>query len=532
MKKFKFISLLLTLAMIIMLIGCGGNSKDSNTADKPSDTNTAEKTDSDNTNRYIRMVTKQDLTSLDPHKENDTASAPAVRSIYETLVKLDHNTNEFYPYLAESYEYVEGSDKDIKFKLHEGVKFHNGDPLTSEDVKFSFERQKSSGNVGHLVAQIDSVEIIDDYNFILHLTEPTSTIFSSLSHMGCSILPHKYVEKMDSENKSLDEAPVGTGPFVYDGWVLGSKWSLKKNENYWNDKFEAQCPGIECSIIPEETARTVALQTGEADLLLDVPNVDIQNIRDDANLDLLKYDSTALEFFALNCSKAPFDNKDLREAVAYCVNRDDIIQVQFQGEATPCYTTMAPVALGYTDDVVKREYDIEKAKQKLKDAGMPDGFSFTVIAFGDVRARACQVLQAACKKAGIDVKIEMLEKSAFYDKIGNGTHEAAATGWNANAEPDNTFRPLFSSATIASGGFNSSCFKSDEIDKLLAEGSVAIDPKEKLEKYQDIAKVCARECINIPTCSENGYIAKSKKIDGMIISSIRMHDFYGLHFVK
>lgn len=177
MKKYKFMSLILTLAMIIMLVGCGGNSTDSNNAEKPSDNNAS---GSENTDRYIRMVTKQDLTSLDPHKENDTASAPAVRSIYETLVKLDHDTNEFYPYLAESYEYVDGSDKDIKFKLNEGIKFHNGDPLTSEDVKFSLERQKSSGNVGHLVAQIDSVEIIDDYNFIIHLTEPTSTIFSSL----------------------------------------------------------------------------------------------------------------------------------------------------------------------------------------------------------------------------------------------------------------------------------------------------------------------------------------------------------------
>jgi peptide/nickel transport system substrate-binding protein len=521
MNKFskRLVASLVAGVMTISLSGCGKEAK--NTADNAA-----------NESGIIRIASKSDLTSLDPHKMNDVASAPAVRSIYETLIKLNPETNEFEPYLAESYEYVEGSDKDIRFKLHEGVKFHNGNPLTSEDVKFSLDRQRDSGNVGHLVAIIDDVEVIDDLTFIIHLKEPTSTIFSSLSHMGCSILDKEYVEKMDAEGKSLDEAPIGTGPFVFDSWTLGSEWSLKKNPDYWNDKFEAQSEGLTCKIIPEETSRTVALQANEIDLLLNVPNVDIENIKKDGDIDLVEYESTALEFLGLNCSKEPFNNKALREAVAYCINRDDIIQVQFDGQAVPCYTCIGPAAIGYTDDVEKREYNIEKAKEKLEEAGMSNGFSFTISTVGDVRARACQVIQAACKEAGIDVEIEMLEKSAYYDKIGNGDHEAAYTGWNANAEPDNTYRPLFSSETAGKGGSNAACFKSEEIDKLIDEGSKLIDNDAKVKKYEEVAKVVARECAVIPTCSEKGYIAKSKNVDGMGISSIQMHDFFGLHIVK
>lgn len=480
----------------------------------------------------VRIASKADIATMDPQNQNDIISGLAIRSVYETLVRLNPETNEFEPYLAESYDYVEGSDKDLAFKLHEGIKFHNGADLTAEDVKFSLDRQKSSGYVGHLVELIDSVEVVDDYNFIIHLSEPTSTIISSLSHMGSSIMDKETTEKMDAEGKSLDEAPNGTGPFVFDKWTLGSEWSLKKNENYWNDDFKAQCDQIISKVIPEETGRTVALQTGEIDVLFDVPKVDISNIEADPNLDLVTYDSTSLDFIGLNCSKAPFDNKALREAVAYCINRDDIIQVQYMGQAIPCFTCIGPSALGYTDDVEKHERDIEKAKEKLAEAGMPNGFSFTISTTSTDRARACEVIQAACKEAGIQVNIEILEKAAYNDKIGKGAHEAAYAGWIANAEPDNTYRPLFSSATIAKGGSNSACFKSDEIDQLLAEGASATDDAVKLEKYQEIAKVVSRECAVVPVCSEKGQIAKTKNVDGLIPSSIRLHDLFGLHHVK
>lgn len=517
-SKLLTISLLLG-TMSMSLIGCGSSTKTSN----------ANKANKDG---YIRLGSSTDLTTFDPHKMNDTSTAPAIRSIYETLVRLNPKTNKFEPYLAESYEYVKGSNKDIKFKLHKGVKFHNGDVLTAEDVKFSLDRQHKSGNVGHLVAMIKDVEVLDDLTFIIHLKEPSSAILSSLSHMGCSILNKKVVSGMDKEGKSLDKNPVGTGPFMFENWTLGSEWTIKKNADYWNDKFKAQSEGLTCKIIPEDTSRTVAIQADEIDVLLNVSNVDIENIRKDKNIKLEEFQTTSLEFVGLNCSKAPFNNKALREAVAYCINRKDIAQVQFNGEATPCYTCIGPAALGYTPDVEKHEYSIEKAKEKLKEAGKPNGFTFTISTIGETKSRACQVIQAACKKAGIEVKIETLEKSAYNDKIGHGDHEAAYTGWTANAEPDNTYRPLFSSSTAGKGGSNSACYKNKEIDKLIDEGSKASDDKVKLEKYQQVAKIIAKECAVIPTCSQKGLVAMRKNVDGMNISPILMHDYFGLHIVK
>ncbi len=516
----KWILMVLIASILaVTLAGCGNGADES--AGKPQEGN-----------EIVRVGVRADITSLDPQKQNDVNSAPAIKSIYETLIRLDPETNEFEPYLAESYDYVEGNNKALEFKLHEGVKFHNGEALTAEDVKFSLDRQKSSGNVGHLVALIDNVEVIDDLNFIINLKEETSTILSSLSHMGCSILNKDHVEKIDGEGKSLDVDPIGTGPFKFENWVLGSEWTIVKNEDYWNDEFEAQSDGLNFKVIPEETSRTVALEANELDLLLQVPLIDIKNIKENENIDLIEFESTSLAFLGLNASKAPFDNKLLREAVAHCINRDDIVQVQFAGQAIPAYTAIGPAAIGYTDDVRKLEYDIDLAKEKLAEAGMADGFSFTISTFGEDRARAAEVIQSACKRAGIDVNIETLEKSAYYDKIGNGLHEGAYTGWIANAEPDNTFRPLFSSETIASGGSNSACFKSDKIDELLAEGSKVADNDTKIAKYEEIAKVVAEETAVIPTASEKGFVAKRNNIEGMIVSPILMHEFYGLHFVK
>ena len=184
----KLVSLTLALLLCVgMLAGCSGSKNNGGNASGDG---------------IIKLAVSSDITSLDPQNHNDTVSAYMTRHIYSNLITINEN-NEFVGDLAESWAYVDGSDTQIAFKLKEGVKFHDGSTLTSEDVKFTLERCKTSTKVPHLVAMIDNVEVIDETNFIINLLYPSNTIISSLFHSGAGILSKAYTEAFEAEGKTL-----------------------------------------------------------------------------------------------------------------------------------------------------------------------------------------------------------------------------------------------------------------------------------------------------------------------------------------
>lgn len=480
----------------------------------------------------IIIGTGADITSLDHQLNNDISTGFYTRSVFETLVKLNPETGEFENWLAE--DITNEDDVTIKVKLREDIEFSNGTPLTAEDVKFTLDRQKNHGKVSHLILMIKEVEIVDDLNLIIHLNEPSSALVTSLAHPGCSIICKSVVEPIDEAGDEVNEPSdsVGTGPYKITGWVLGSEFTLEKNENYWNKDAAAVTPKLVFKVIPEDTSRTVALETGEIDVLLDVPTISVNEIKDNPDLKILDFTSTLLQGVVFNTSKPPFDNKALREAVAHCMNREAMIQVQFDGHAEINYSCIGLAAIGYTPDVKHYEYDLELAKEKLAEGGKPDGFSFSVLVRESSQAKGMQVLQAACAEVGIQMDIQQVEPALYFDMTGKGLHEACHLGWTANAEPDNTFRPFFSKETVDAGGANRSKHWSPEIEELLEKASTTYDYDEKVELYQEISKLAMEDCVTVGYCSPTGFVAMRKEVDGFIVSSIQNHEFYQLKYVE
>ena len=512
----RILTALLIFTMVFCLISCGGNN--------------AEQAKQSSADGFIVIAQKSDITSLDPHLHNDVSSASVTRNVFETLVKLNNKTMQFENWLAKDLVYKD--PKTLEISLREGITFSNGEPLTAEDVKFSLDRQKKSGKVGHLIAMVGDIEVVDKLKVVLHLKTPSSALTSSLSHMGSSIMCKKVVEPLDAAGKQMEssETVIGTGPFTFKSWTLGSQFELVRNENYWNEK--AKSPGLIFKVIPEETSRMVALEAGEIDVLIDVPSISVNDIKANANLKMEEYITTVLNGIAFNVTKEPFNNKALRQAVAHCIDRDAIIKIQSNGYAVPNYSCIGVAAIGYTPDIKKYEYDLEKAKAKLKEGGKPDGFKFTCTLRSESQARALQVVQAACREVGIELVLDQVERAMYVERIGKGLHQSSFAGWVANAEPDNTYRPLFSKATVAAGGYNYACFWDQRIEELLEKGSTTNDNNEKLQAYTDIAKVVAEECAIIGFSSDMGFIAMRKNIEGFDVSSIYMHNFDKLHTVK
>ncbi len=161
---------------------------------------------------------------------------------------------------------------------------------------------------------IDNVEVVDDLNFIIHMNQPSNTLLTSLAHSGGAILCKSYTEKLEAEGKKIADAPMGSGPYTFVSWQAGSQLELKRNDNYFDKERAAKNGGIILKPITEETSRTIALENGELDLLLNVGTNDAQKIRDNENLALDEYQSSQVEMFVMNTQKAPFDNPLVRQA--------------------------------------------------------------------------------------------------------------------------------------------------------------------------------------------------------------------------
>ena len=510
MKKLICSVLALTLCAS-MLVGCSGSKN--NVADNSGKT-------------VITVGTSSDITSLDPQNHNDVTSAYMTRHIYSNLVRLDEN-NEFVGELAKEWNYVD--DVTVEFTLNEGVKVHNGETLTSEDVKFTFERQKEMPKVSHLIAMIDSVEVVDDTHFLIHMNTPSNALISSLAHSGCAILNKKHVEEVEAAGGTIEEKPCGTGQYTFGERQSGASFSLVKYDGYFNPERAAQNDGINFLVYLEDSARTIALETGEIDVMINVPTADAQRIRDNEALNLDEKEGTRVEMFIMNTTKAPFDNKLVRKAINYAINKEDIVTAAVDNEGTAFDNYIGPSAIGYYDTVVKYDYNVEEAKKLLAEAGMADGFEFTVYLSGDMRAKSATIIQDNLAKIGITMKIEQMENSTFYEKTGLGEHEACLTGWIANAEPDNTFRALFTSDKAGEGG-NRAFYSNPEVDALVDDAATNRDSEVVQKDYETILATISEDAIWVPLYTMNQMIAHQKDLQGIYNSPISMHDLFGMHY--
>lgn len=517
----KLVSVLLAGVMCASLLtACGGSSDTGSTGGAATGTEAAAGSST------ITIGCSTDLTSLDPHNHNDTASAYATRHIYNNLVKMNEN-NEFVPNLAESWEFAD--DTTVNFTLKDGVKFHNGETLTAEDVKFSLERQMESPKVGHLLYMIDSIEVVDDLHFTIHMNAPSNALISSLFHSGSAILCKSYTEGLEAEGKSLESAPMGCGPYKFVEWVPGASYTLEKFDDYFDPETAAKNDKLVFKIISEESARTIALENGELDLLVNVGTSDAQRLRETEGIALDEFGYTSVEYFCGNTQKAPFDNKLVRQAMNYAINKEDCIIAAMNGEAVRADSYLAESAIGYYDTAVKYEYNPEKAKELLAEAGYPNGFTFSVYLAGDARSRSATAIQANLASIGVTMNIEQMEASTFYERTGNGEHEACMAGWVANAEPDNTYRPLFTSEKAGAGG-NRSFYKNPEVDALVDDAATNPDPAKVQEDYETILKTLSEDAVWVPLYSQKGLVARNENLKGLHNSPIGMHDFYDLHY--
>ena len=465
----------------------------------------------------IVIAGKSDIKTLDPMGTNDTTSSIAHRHIYSRLIEIDENS-EIVGDLAESWEQV--SDTEWKFKIHEGVKFHDGTDCTASDVKFSLERAKEMPRVKQYVEQIDSITVEDDHNLTLHLAEPYAPLLAALSHTGTSIVPEAAVT---AQGDAFWENPIGTGPMQFVEWVPNDHYSLKRFDDYF--KGPGKTTSLTLRIMPEGGARTIALETGEIDMSISVDATDVQNVKANKELMALEKTSVSVEYLAMNCEKEPFNDPKVRQAINYAINKEALAKVAFSGYAFPSEGPL-PQGVDYAVKLGPWPYNPKKAKELLAEAGYPNGFETTLwSAYNHTTGqKVIQFIQQQLAQVGIKAQVQALEAGQRVEKVESHQDAATApvrlyyTGWSSSTgEADWGLRPLFAGDKTPPSMYNISYYKNPTVDADIMKALGTTDRAEKTKLYTEVQEEIWKDAPWAFLVTEKLLYATSKKLTGMYV---------------
>ena len=428
--------------------------------------------------------------------------------VYNNLVEMDTVNNQLVPGLAESWEEV--SPTEYVFHLRQGVKFHDGSDFTAADVEFTFNRAKEQGASAGKVTTIDHVEVIDDFTIKFYLTGPDADILYRLPDGRLSILSKTAFDTMAPEEANK----IGTGPYMYVEVVIDDHVTLTRNDNYWGELPKTK--NFILQEIPEASARLIALQTGEVDIIQSPAATDLHYIDEDANLTLSSYPGANLRYIGLNMNEAPFDDIRVRQAIAYGINRAEYIAVAYNGNAAEVNNMMNPIN-EFWAEITGYTYDPEKAKALLTEAGYSDG-DITISITGmqnDADTSFATLFQSQMKAIGINVNVDLVETATFTARVKPDSGEnwqVEVNGWGGYVNgPDNALRYLYYSSSSG----NAAHVNDTELDALIDEASVTTEKASRVELYKQIEQKGIDLACYIPICVPMNYYGTVATLEGL-----------------
>lgn len=496
----KLLTIILTACLVLSAAGCGNGGKDAGSSKDAGGGDGAKKD-------TLIWVQGADVTSLDPHVGKETPAVTVTCQMFDTLLAMDEN-NEPAPLLAESYEQVD--DRTWRFKLREDVKFHDGEQMTAEDVVFSINRARESNYVSYVIDAVSEVIAEDDYTVVLKTAEPYSPLLSALTVPFTAIVP-KHIVEADEEGFQLN--PVGTGAYKFVEWKQGEYVKMEANPDYFLG--EPKTKNLQMKVVPEASQRVISIETGEADLAYGVSANDAKRVSEDDNLQLFKASSQSVSYLTLNGNDERFADERVRQAIRYAIDNEMLVETMLYGAGEPAYSIIPPNAFGYSEKVVPYEYDLEKAKQLMADAGYPDGFECTLSVTDDsVKGEICQVIQSQLKEIGIECSIQVKEYGTWIDELGTGSHEMSFSGWVCvTGDADYNYYSLLHSTQTGYPG-NDAFIQNEEVDKLVVAARQTGDAKERQEYYDQLEELLGELSPYVPLYYDSTNVGGTSKVSG------------------
>ena len=443
--------------------------------------------------KTITVAVSAAFTTLDPWDSPDTMTKSVGRSIYEGLFALDANMRPV-PELAQSYA-ASPDDRVYTIKLKSGVRFHDGAPFDAAAVKKNFDRVLAPDarlSKKAVFDFIERVEVVDELTVRFTLKAAHGDFLRRLATANAGMICPSYIDRYAQAGRGGDLATnaCGTGPFVQVEFNPSERLIVKKNPNYRVQGLP-KLEGIRWIPVVENSTRAAMLRTGEADFISSVPIESLAALRSDPSISVQSIPSTVQKHLDLNNAAKPFDDKRVRQAINYAINKDALVKVAFQGNAAPQYGLL-PEAYAGAVKFGPWPYDPKKARELLREAGYPNGFETTLWSgYNDTTsAKVVQFVAQQLRLVGIRAETKLLEPGMrsrlLMDVKGpeDAKHRMLLIGWSdATLDPDMVLRPTLESRSAPPKYFNTTYYKNAEFDRLLNEALEAPDAQKRAELY-------------------------------------------------
>lgn len=438
--------------------------------------------------KEVVVAVGSNFTTLDPYDANDTLSQAVAKSFYQGLFGLDKEM-KLKNVLAESYT-VSDDGLTYTVKLREGIKFQDGTDFNAAAVKANLDRASDPANHlkrYNLYKNIAKTEAIDPTTVKITLKQPFSAFINILAHPATAMISPAALEKY---GKEIGFHPVGTGPYELDTWNQTDFVKVKKFAGYWQPGLP-KLDSITWRPVADNNTRAAMLQTGEAQFAFPIPYEQAALLEKNKNIELMASPSIMQRYISMNVTQKPFDNPKVREALNYAINRPALVKVAFAGYATPA-TGVVPPSIAYAQSYKPWPYDPVKARELLKEAGYPNGFSTTLWSSHNhsTAQKVLQFTQQQLAQVGIKAQVTAMDAGQRAAEVeGKGQKESGVrmfyTGWSASTgEADWALSPLFASQNWPPTLFNTAFYSNKQVDDFLAQALKTNDPAEKTRLYK------------------------------------------------
>ena len=430
------------------------------------------------------------FSTVDPHNLSLNSDIMLSRQVYEPLYWINDEGEEI-PMLATEYS-VSEDGLTWTFQLREGVTFQNGDPLTAQDVVYSYERCFDNAYMQEKVEAIDSVTAPDGSTVEMHLKYQFSPLMEKIAAIG--IVSQSFAEANMDDQGLLGFNACGTGAYSVKEAIPDVSITLEAYSGYWGG--EAPIKTLNFEQITDETTAVTAFEAGEIDVM-SIPSANWAQISESGQYNTDSRPSNHVVYLIFNTEAAPFDNRELRQAIAYAINREDIIAVAADGLADPATSLATSYMLGYTEDHMTYEYDPEKAKELLAEAGYPDGLDIGSMKTmsGSYFEKVMQVVQSQLAEIGITSTIEGMDGNSLVEDCITGNFTLADMGQNLSLDYD-FLKTYFNEEYI--NGLNMARVSDSQIQELFEQGASTTDREERLAIYQEIEDLTQELCAYVP----------------------------------
>jgi len=452
----------------------------------------------------ITVGSLADAKRLLPLLASDSSSSEISGLVFNGLVKYDKDI-KLTGDLAESWD-VKNEGLEIIFHLREGVKWHDGEEFTADDVVFTYEAVISPDTptaYGSNYGPVKSVKALDKYTVQVIYSEPFAPAIES---WGMGIIPKHLLEGTNLGESEYNRNPIGTGPYKFKEWITGQKIVLEANDEYFEgrpkiDKYISR-------VIPDTATMFLELKQGGIDYMSLTPTQ--YKLQAESSLfkkyfQKFRYPAFSYTYLGYNLKNPMFQDKRVRRALTHAINKQDIIKGVLLGYGTPCTGPFPPESWAFNPNVNEPEYNVEKAKALFEEAGWepgPDGilqkdgqkFHFTILTNqgNTMRAKTATIIQQHLKAVGVEVEVKTLEWQALlHDFIDERRFEAIIIGWALSRDPD--AYDIWYSEKTAPREFNFISYKNDEVDRLLIEGRTTFNFQKRREIYHRIHAILAEE---------------------------------------